>query len=389
MPIFSALENEPISVSLAFFEDDIEDNSSKLTWTIGNYDENAILSHTTITGNEKRVTFTPTLYFHGLTLVNLTLTDSDGGTVSTELQLYWGWINHEPVIIDLRKNSDTLQRLETILLTFNGTDLDTNDTENILIPQVEYMLEGNEGSSWSVFPGPITYNAQYECWIAEYSIPASMQPGVYLFRARFVDTHGVNSTWSESAQIIITNIPPSQPMSISPSETYSLRPTITWTPGNDAEGPSWTYLTFGNRTTNLVENLNISGSSYTPTIDLTRGEDYLITLWTVDKDGATSTKVESNLKIKFLPLKILENEVLINPSKMYVGDKVSVEVPIENNGTFDCYTTVKLFLSYGAQDYTPIGVQVVHVNAGGRENAVFEWLLAKEGNAKYLFMLRM
>ncbi|MEM2900528.1 MAG: hypothetical protein QXT63_07020, partial [Thermoplasmata archaeon] len=214
MPTFSALENEPISVSLALFESDVEDNSSKLTWTIGDYDENAILSHTSITGNEKRVIFTPTLYFHGLTLVNLTLTDSDGGSVSTHLRLYWGWINHEPVILDLRKNSDTLQRLETILLTFNGTDLDTNDTENVLIPQVEYMHEGN---SWTAFPGPITYNTQYGCWVAEYSIPATMQPGVYLFRARFVDTHGANSTWSESAQIIITNIPPSPPISVSPT----------------------------------------------------------------------------------------------------------------------------------------------------------------------------
>ena len=379
LPTFSALEDEPISVSLALYESDVEDNSSKLTWAIGNYDYNAILSHTSITGNEKQVTFTPTLHFHGLTKVNLTLTDSDGGNVSTQLDLYWGWINHAPEILDLRKNSDILQRLQTILLTFNGTDFDANDTENILIPQVEYMLEGN---TWIAFPGPITYNTQERFWVAEYTIPATMQPGVYLFRARFIDTHGANSSWSESAQIIITNIPPSPPMSVSPSETYSLRPTITWTPGNDAEGPSWTYLSFGNETTNIVENLNITGSSYAPKIDLTRGEDYLITLWTVDKDGGNSTKLQAHISIKFLPLMILENEVSITPTKMYVGDKISIDIPIENNGTIDCFTTLKLFLSYGEQNITPIGMQIVHVNVGAIEHAIFDLLLTKEGNAK-------
>ncbi len=379
MPELSALEDEPISINLSDYEGDVEDGSSELTWTIEHFDNTAIASISSITGAQKTVTFTPLMRYNGLGIVNLTLTDSDGGAAHAQLALHWGWINHIPQITDLRRNSDSLQRLQTIVLTFNGTDLDANDTESALLPQLQYIVEGG---SWSDFLAPITYDTGMSCWKAEYTIPSTMPLGAYLFRARFVDTHGANSSWSESVQIVVMNIPPTPPSSIAPKTTFGLHPTLSWVAGSDPEGESWTHISIASSAgTTLVGDVNVSGTSYTPSVNFVRGENYTITVWTVDADGASSVKVQSTLSIEFLPITIDDAGIQVSPQKPNVGDSVTIEVPIKNGGTIDCYTTVRLYLDESGT-LTPLAARVVLINAGTTAPISFEWVFAKDGIAK-------
>lgn len=116
VPSQNALVNQPITIDLTPFEQDVEESGSSLDWTIIGLD------HAVVSGegsDDDYLTFTPAVDYLGMDNITLVLSDTQGGHRSQGLVLSWYTPAPE---IDIKGNGRTIVDGSSIPLTENHTD---------------------------------------------------------------------------------------------------------------------------------------------------------------------------------------------------------------------------------------------------------------------------
>ncbi len=212
--LFQGWEDQPLSVNLVPWGHDLEDSNMTLVWNITRYDAKKIVS--VIKDPTKAVfTFTPTLYWHGKTDVNYTLTDSAGAFVKGTFKLNFQFINYNPTVTALTIDTHDALRGGSANIVLQGHDVE--DKENVLMPDLEYMAPGGAWTPLQVswYDG-IGFKATLDTTIISVL-------GNYSIKASFEDSNHGDSGWTYLNNTVLVRNNPPLIVSLLPSQEILFR----------------------------------------------------------------------------------------------------------------------------------------------------------------------
>jgi len=159
------------------------------------------------------------------------ITDDDDDEPGRSRYYYYSIkvLNNLPEILDITPESGTVLRTSTLVFTFNGSD--TEDTESILQPVMEYRYKKYAYNTFN----DVWFDAANGSWSFNFTPSASSGIGNYTFRARFMDTDGGESDWMEAPIVVRNNHPVAINLSI-PLDLITVNNTIyAYANGSDIE----------------------------------------------------------------------------------------------------------------------------------------------------------
>ena len=183
--LFSGWEDQPLKIDLTPYECDIEDGNASLVWNVSNIDKTKIIDMKADYANDE-FTFTPLLYWHGTTRIDLRLSDSVGATAKANVELEFKWVNHLPTVTEFSIDSHSTLRGGAANLVLRGKDIE--DKENGLTPDIEYKAPTTDWTSLSA-----SYDSGFR---AVLQTDSASKLGNYSFRAMLTDADTGESAWA-------------------------------------------------------------------------------------------------------------------------------------------------------------------------------------------------
>jgi len=234
-------------------------------------------------------------------------------------QCSWYYVNDSllvknlaPEVIDMEVSKNKVYRCESVLITVNGEDLETE--EKHLKFYVQYRHD--EAIDWEDLKGD--YSLSKQRWETGFTPSVQAPVGIYHFRARCVDQGYSSSTWfyrNDSLEVM-NNLPIYMDFSISSLSVFRTETITIFANGTDIEDAQ-DQLTCSIQIKSLIddwidlsdvifENDHWSGT-FTPTIESTLG-DYYIRINFTDADGGFSdwTLIKNAFAVENNPPVILE-----------------------------------------------------------------------------------
>jgi hypothetical protein len=181
---FSGWEDQPLKIDLTPYEQDVEDSNASLVWNVSNVDKSKIVDMKADYANDD-FTFTPLLYWHGITRINLTLKDSVGAVAKANVELEFKWVNHLPTLTELTIDTHSTLRGGAANLLLRATDIE--DKENGLTPEIEYKTPSADWTSLQA-----SYDSGFRAVLQTDSASAL---GDYSVRAMVTDSNKGESGW--------------------------------------------------------------------------------------------------------------------------------------------------------------------------------------------------
>jgi len=151
-----------------------------------------------------RVTITPSSDAGvGNYTLRFNITDDHASDTGRSHYYYYAVIvlNNPPEILDITPASPVVLRTDTLVFTFNGTDVE--DAEEDLQPVVEFKYKKY---AFNTLVGA-WYDAASNAWSFNFTPSTGSGIGNYTFRAMFIDTDGGESDWMETLIVVVNNPP--------------------------------------------------------------------------------------------------------------------------------------------------------------------------------------
>lgn len=168
-------------------------------WSDVNFDIN-----TRYVNGRWRVRITPSIDVEaGNYTLRFNITDDNVG--DTGRSAYYSYaikvLNNPPEIIDITPASDIIMRTDTLVFTFNGTDIEDNEED--LTPSVQFRYIKYAYNDLN----DVWYDASSNAWSFNFTPTTGAGLGNYTFRAMFTDTDGGMSDWMEYLIVVVNNPP--------------------------------------------------------------------------------------------------------------------------------------------------------------------------------------
>jgi hypothetical protein len=321
---FSGWEDQPLTVNLLPYAHDLDDSDSSLKWNVTNHDKTKIID-LKVNAAQNVFTFTPKLYWFGVTKIDLTVTDPAGGMAKCTAELEFKWVNHNPTVTSLSIDKHSTLRGGNVNLLLRAQDIE--DKENALKAEIEYKTPKTD---WA--PLESTWADGFQ---ATLETKSDSPLGNYSFRGMVTDANSWTSTWSYLNDTFLVSNNPPKVLNVVPSLDTIYRTenaTVQFTAQDIEDGPealTWEVQVQGPDqnwlpyTGIITYDQGSSEVAFTPNVKAALGV-YHFQAKATDKDGASTDWLEDSAGITVTNNVPVADHIKVSAPEVYRKSTIQV-----------------------------------------------------------------